>query len=93
MQNDYTRRLRDLRALVGRNIRNLRTEQKMPLCKLARHTGVPEKMLDHYELGKSEIRLHEILKIALAFGVETLDLMRQDDSFPLCAERKGECPL
>jgi transcriptional regulator with XRE-family HTH domain len=64
-----THLLRHLRLTIGRNINQRRLEKKLPLVKLARLTGVPEANLDRYELGKSEIRLDEMLKIACALEV------------------------
>lgn len=61
--------LRHTRATIGHNIHSLRVRQKMPLAKLAQITRLPEHLLDHYELGKNEIRLEEIVKIACALGV------------------------
>jgi len=58
--------LRDLRRSIGQNIHAARLKQKMPLKKLARASGVPEEKLDQYELGKSEITLQDLLRIACA---------------------------
>lgn len=44
----------------------------MPPIKLARLSGPPVRLLDHYELGKNEIGLVELLKIACATEVEGL---------------------
>lgn len=70
-----TRFLRHLRANIGQNIHRHRAKQKMPLKKLARLSGVSERLLDHYELGKNEIRLDELLKIACALEVELRELI------------------
>lgn len=48
----------------------------MPLRKLARLTGISELLLDHYELGKNEIALDEMLKIACALNVDITELIR-----------------
>ena len=42
---------------------------------MAKLTGVSELLLDHYELGKNEIALDEMLKIACALGVPITELM------------------
>lgn len=65
-----THLLRHLRLTIGRNIHQHRAAQKMPLRKLARLSGVSERLLDHYELGKNEIGLDDLLKIACALHVE-----------------------
>jgi len=71
-----TRLLRHLRYTVGQNIHHHRSKQKLPLRKLAKLTGVSELLLDHYELGKNEIALDEMLKIACALGVPITELMQ-----------------
>lgn len=68
--------LRHLRFTIGQNIHTARTGQKMTLRKLSRLSGVPEHKLDQYELGKNEIRLEELLKVACVFGMGVTELMR-----------------
>lgn len=70
-----THLLRHLRFTIGQNIHRHRSQQKMPLKKLAKLTAVSELLLDYYELGKSEIRLDELLKIACALEVEIAQLI------------------
>lgn len=70
-----THLLRHLRFTIGQNIHRLRAKQKIPLRKFARLTGISERLLDHYELGKNEIGLDDMLKIACALGVEVKQLL------------------
>lgn len=70
-----THLLRHLRYTIGQNIHAQRSEQKLPLRKLAKLTGVSEQLLDHYELGKNEIGLDELLKIACALELEIEELI------------------
>ena len=70
-----TQRLRELRAAIGRNIHAARVERKVLLHKLAAQSGVPEEMLDRYELGKNEIRLDELLRIASALDMRIAALL------------------
>lgn len=70
-----TELLRYLRGTIGRNIHRCRSEEKMTLRKLAKLTGVSELLLDHYELGKSEISLDALLRIACALDVELSGLV------------------
>lgn len=71
-----THLLRHLRLTIGRNIHRHRSQQKLPLKKLAWLTGISELLLDQYELGKDEIRLDEMLKIACALRVPVVELMQ-----------------
>lgn len=68
--------LRHLRLTIGRNIHQRRCEQRLTLRKLSRLTGIAEDLLDHYELGKNEIALDEMLKIACALCVPMTELMQ-----------------
>jgi transcriptional regulator with XRE-family HTH domain len=47
----------------------------MPLPKLADMSGVPIEKIDHYELGKNEIVLDHMLRIACALEVEVGTLL------------------
>lgn len=71
-----THLLRHLRFSIGQNIHRHRSQQKLPLKKLARMTGISEPLLDSYELGKNEIALDALLKIACALRVPVVELMR-----------------
>ena len=77
IRNTYsTHLLRHLRLTIGQSIHQHRCKHKMPLRKLAKLTGVSELLLDHYELGKNEIALDEMLKIACALNVDITELIR-----------------
>ena len=71
-----THLLRHLRHTIGQNIHSLRVQQKLPLTKFASATGISERLLDHYELGKNDINLMILLKIACALEVEVSELMQ-----------------
>ena len=53
----------------------LRAQHHLPMCKLSRATGISEHLLDHYELGKNDITLMALLKIACALDVEVSELL------------------
>ncbi len=69
--------LRHTRLTIGRNIHQSRVKQKMPLRKLARLTGIPEALLDQFELGKDDIRLEGLVKIACALNFPLPQLMAE----------------
>ena len=76
IRNTYsTHLLRHLRLTIGQGIHQHRSRHKMQLRKLAKITGISELLLDHYELGKNEIALEEMLKIACALRVPITELM------------------
>ncbi|MEJ0010997.1 MAG: helix-turn-helix transcriptional regulator [Alphaproteobacteria bacterium] len=58
------RHVRYVRAGIGRNIHRLRYDRRWTLRKLARLSGVPERRLDQFELGKNELGLAELVAIA-----------------------------
>lgn len=68
--HETTAMLRQTRATIGRKIHYLRQQKKLPLCKLARLTSIDPMRIDQFELGKHEIRMEEILKIAWAMKVK-----------------------
>ena len=70
-----TRSFRQLRFKIGRNIQILRIEQKLTLQKLSKLTDLPAWLLDEYELGKGEIKLFDMLRIASALHVNIIDLL------------------
>ncbi len=70
-----THLLRHVRFTIGRNIHRIREERKLPLMKLARQCGLSELLLDQYELGKHDIALRELLKIACALEVKMEELV------------------
>lgn len=73
-----THLLRHTRFIIGQNIHHHRRRQKIPLPRLANLTSLPELLIDHYELGKSEVRLDHLLKIACALNVRLETLLRDN---------------
>jgi transcriptional regulator with XRE-family HTH domain len=74
-----THLLRHTRLIIGQNIHHHRSKQKLPLRKLARITSLPEELIDHYELGKNEIRLDHLLRIVCSLNVGIGALVRNDE--------------
>lgn len=72
-----TKLLRALRADIGRNIHAMRVKRRVLLGRLAKQSGLPEERLDRYELGKNEIRLDELLKLACALDVPLAALVEK----------------
>ena len=66
---------RHLRFVIGENIHHYRARQKMTLRKLFCLTGIPEWLLDHYELGKNDMGLLELHRIACALNVDIRELL------------------
>lgn len=57
-----THLFRHTRLIIGQNIHHHRSKQKLPLRRLAKLTSLSELLIDHYELGKNEISLDQLLK-------------------------------
>jgi len=53
--------------------------RRLPLRKLACLTSINESRLDQFELGKNEIRMDELLKIACALGIQILNLIDNEE--------------
>lgn len=67
---------RQIRKTIGQNIQRLRTAQNWTIHKLAVMADVPELQIDHYELGKNEITVADMVKIACVFDVDVAELLK-----------------
>lgn len=67
--------LRDLRKSIGRNIMNMRRVRRMRLAALSKATGVSMEKLDRWEMGKGEIDLLNLVRIADALKVSPGELV------------------
>ena len=65
----HTVQLRALRQRIGRNIHDLRLKRKPTLEKLSRLSGLHPDTLDRLEMGKNEIGLDHIVRLAAAFKI------------------------
>ncbi|RAI43908.1 helix-turn-helix domain-containing protein [Rhodoplanes roseus] len=65
----------DLPAIVGRNLRRLRTRQGHSLDRLAKLSGVSRAMLGQIETGKSAPTISLLWKVATALGVPFASLL------------------
>jgi transcriptional regulator with XRE-family HTH domain len=70
-----THMLRHLRVIIGQNIHRLRTKCEMTIHGLSSESGLPKESIERYEIGKNDIQLNELLKIACALGVLAGDLL------------------
>ncbi len=70
-----SRLLRHFRLTIGQNIHRLRSEKRWSLHRLSILTDIPEHLLDHYEVGKNEIALDELLRIACALKAEVPEFL------------------
>lgn len=77
-QASLTESARDLRQQIGRNLLRLRRNRRVTLKQLSRRTGLSTHLLDHFELGKSEIELRQILTIAQALKIDWRDLLMEE---------------
>lgn len=64
-----------LRARIGHNIHQLRHQQRCSIAKLARKSGVSAKVIDDYELGRRNMQLEYLLRIAQAFKIDIAQLI------------------
>lgn len=76
MRTSYnSQMLRNARRAVGLNIHRRRMHQEYPLTRLAETTGLSERLLDRYEMGKDDINLHHLLRIACALRTDLKNLV------------------
>lgn len=69
----------ELGAIVGRNLRRLRTRRGHSLERLAKLSGVSRAMLSQIETGKSAPTINLLWKVATALGVPFATLMNGQD--------------
>ena len=70
-----THLFRHLRIIIGQNIHRLRAARRLTLDELAARSGVSQTSIDFYELGKGEIHLNQLLRLACAMEVEVAALL------------------
>lgn len=70
----------DLPAIVGRNLRRLRTRRGHSLERLAKHSGVSRAMLGQIETGKSVPTIGLLWKVANALNVPFSNLLQVEGS-------------
>lgn len=70
----------DLAPVVGRNLRELRSERGLSLEKLAQQSGVSRAMLGQIELGQSAPTINVLWKISRALDVTFSTLIRARES-------------
>ena len=63
------------RAFLGRRVRALRVERGLSQSTLAAQIGTPQPKLSRIELGKTDVQLSTIKKLADALGVPLKDLL------------------
>lgn len=67
---------KDICALVGQKIRELRTAKGWTQTYLSVYAGVGRNYISDVELGKKEIGLRNLQLLAQSLGVRTADLLR-----------------
>ena len=80
LQQVVTASARDLRERIGRNLLRLRRTRRMTLKQLSRRTGLGMPLLDHFELGKNDIELRQLLMIAQVLGTDWRALLEEREA-------------
>ena len=80
LQQAVTASARDLRERIGRNLLRLRRNRRMTLKQLSRRTGLGMPLLDHFELGKNDIELRQLLMIAQVLGADWRALLEEREA-------------
>lgn len=80
LQQAVTASARDLRERIGRNLLRLRRNRRMTLKQLSRRTGLGILLLDHFELGKNDIELRQLLMIARVLGADWRALLEEREA-------------
>jgi transcriptional regulator with XRE-family HTH domain len=61
--------------LVSKRVRDIRTQKKITQEKLALNVGLDLSYYNHFENGKKNISLKNLLKISIALDVEPFEIM------------------
>lgn len=83
----------DIPAIVGKNLRRLRTRQGHSLERLARQSGVSRAMLGQIETGKSVPTIGLLWKVATALNVPFASLLESNDARGTVLLRKKDAKL
>lgn len=66
---DEAIQFREMRKIIGQNIHSQRINKKMHISDCAKRSGISIYKLDSYELGKVEITIPALVKLARIFNV------------------------
>lgn len=66
----------DMRRLVGRNVRRIRTRKGLTQEQLAERSGFSQQYISGLEKGQRNPTLVTVYELAQALGVSYLDLLR-----------------
>ncbi len=67
---------------LGQHIRTLRTERNLSIEEIAYKANIDGQNLRKYELGKQEMKVSMLKRIANAFELTTAELLSFDNSLP-----------
>ena len=75
LNRDEARTVQRWRKSIGTNIHQARMRRKLVMAKFSKNTGMSQQILDLYELGKGEIDLNQMVKIASALRIDVCQLL------------------
>lgn len=90
---DATEMVADLPAVLGHNMRRLRTRQGHSLERLAKLSGVSRAMLGQIETGKSVPTISTLWKIATALGVPFAHLLAAEKIQHMAVLRRDDAKV
>ena len=83
----------NLGALVGQNIKRLRSRRNLSLDAVSKLSGVSRAMLGQIELGRSVPTINVVWKIASAFGIPFSSLIASDNVERVYTLRANEAKI
>lgn len=78
LQKIVTNDVRALRRLIGGNIHRLRAQRRLPLAKFADLCHMNMETIDRLEIGKDQIGLEHLARIARALNVGIGELVQEN---------------
>lgn len=74
-KSEQKKNIPDYCIALGKHLRNLRKSRNMTIEEVAYKAGIDAQNLRKYELGKQEMRISMLKRIADAFGVSVSELV------------------
>lgn len=78
-KRERKRELPEFCIQLGKHIRKLRVENNLSIEEIAYKADIDAQNLRKYELGKQEMKVSMLKRIANAFGISTSKLLSFDD--------------
>lgn len=88
---EATHKIRSLRRQIGENIHIIRKQRKIPLKKLSRLSQLNADIIDQLEIGKGELNLMHLIRLAIALKVDVTMLLSLESLTQSASNKQYDC--